>query len=278
MSLEHFLGLDGPVIQICLSGVRGSSPREAGVQMFVSADGLHGTIGGGQLEYIAIHKARAMLHAARVVEDMDVPLGPEIGQCCGGRVAVTLTKMSDADRQIACRSEVQNTAQRPHVYILGAGHVGRALARFFQFLPVHCVLIDGRREELSLSDASVETRLSAMPEADIRNAPPNSAFIVLTHDHALDFLLTSEALDRCDAAYVGLIGSATKRVKFTRFHATNSVGKDSASLTCPIGLSASKDKRPEVIAAFVVAEVMTRLTASSERQTSVTLSKPLQIA
>ncbi|RLJ41243.1 xanthine dehydrogenase accessory factor [Litoreibacter meonggei] len=260
MTLARFLATHKDIVHIRLTDVRGSSPRDAGAQMFVSADGLHGTIGGGQLEYMAIDKARAMLRAGRVAEDMDVPLGPEIGQCCGGRVAVMLTQMTEADRQAACQAEAQDTAQRPHVYILGAGHVGRALARFFQFLPVQCVLIDGRHEELSLSDANVETRLSALPEADIRNAPPNSAFIVLTHDHALDFLLTSEALDRRDAAYVGLIGSATKRVKFTRFHATSSAGKDTSGLTCPIGPTQSGDKRPEVIAAFVVAEVMTRLT------------------
>lgn len=267
MTLAHFLTTPKQVVHIRLTDVRGSSPRDAGAQMFVSADGLHGTIGGGQLEYMAIDKARAMLRAGRVAEDMNVPLGPEIGQCCGGRVAVTLTQMSDADRQAAVTAETQDIAERPHVYILGAGHVGRALARFFQFLPVQCVLIDARLDELTLCDADVETRLSALPEADIRSAPPSSAFIVLTHDHALDFLLTSEALDRRDAVYVGLIGSATKRVKFTRFHTESSAGKDSTGLTCPIGPTDSTDKRPEVIAAFVVAEVMTRLTVSADDQT-----------
>jgi xanthine dehydrogenase accessory factor len=266
MTLPRFLATPDDVVHICLKDVRGSSPRDAGAQMFVSADGLHGTIGGGQLEFMAIDKARAMLRAGRVAEDMDVPLGPEIGQCCGGRVAVTLTQMSDEHRQAALIAEVQDIAERPHVYILGAGHVGRALARFFQFLPVKCVLIDARHEELSLCEADVETRLSVLPEADIRSAPPSSAFIVLTHDHALDFLLTSEALDRRDAAYVGLIGSATKRVKFTRFHTESSAGKDSTGLTCPIGSTDSTDKRPEVIAAFVVAEVMTRLTVSADGQ------------
>ena len=278
MKLDRFLATVDDVVHIRLTDVRGSSPRDAGAQMFVSGDGLHGTIGGGQLEYMAIDKARAMLRSGRVAEDMDVPLGPEIGQCCGGRVGITLTLMADADRQAACRVEAQDIAQRPHVYIFGAGHVGRALARFFQFLPAQCILIDARREELSQCDANVETRLSVMPEADIRNAPPNSAYIVLTHDHALDFLLTSEALDRGDAAYVGLIGSATKRVKFARFHASVSAGKDVAGLTCPIGPTDNSDKRPEVIAAFVVAEVMNYLTAPAECRTLKTEPNPAKIA
>ncbi|GHF02970.1 xanthine dehydrogenase accessory protein XdhC [Aliiroseovarius zhejiangensis] len=282
MTLSAFLSSDAPVIHVRLCEVHGSSPRDRGAQMFVSAERLHGTIGGGQLEYMAIDKARAMLRAGRTTEEMDVPLGPEIGQCCGGRVVVTLTHMSTADRCRALEAEAHDAELHPHVYIFGAGHVGRALARFFQFLPVRCFLIDGRQQELSLCDAKIETRLSALPEADLRNAPAQSAFIVLTHDHALDFLLTSEALDRGDAAYVGLIGSATKRVKFSRFHASHSNGSGISDLTCPIGSTQSTDKRPEIIAAFVVAEVMDQLTGpslaleTSKHQTNPTLQMPFE--
>lgn len=259
MTLPEILNADSDVVHVRLSQVRGSSPRDAGAEMFVSETMLSGTIGGGQLEYMAIDKARAMLRGAQISERMDVPLGPEIGQCCGGRVIVDLIQMNDADRAAALAADTMHKAAMPHVYVLGAGHVGRALAQFLQFLPVRCVLIDSRAEELSLCDAVVEKRPSAMPEADIRQAPVGSAFIVLTHDHALDFLLTSEALDRGDAAYVGLIGSATKRVKFERFHQSHSTAANCTELTCPIGASESADKRPEVIAALVVAEVMTAL-------------------
>ncbi|WP_108482764.1 xanthine dehydrogenase accessory protein XdhC [Oceaniglobus ichthyenteri] len=259
MDLAAFLNRHADVIHIRLTQVRGSSPREEGAEIFVAPTAVQGTIGGGQLEYMAIDTARVMLRTGAQSEDMDVPLGPEIGQCCGGRVTLTLTRMSDADRTAALADEAQRHAARPHVYVLGAGHVGRALCRLFQFLPVRCVLIDSRAAELNLSDAAVEKRLTPMPEADIRAAPPNSAFIVLTHDHALDFLLTCEALNRHDAAYVGLIGSATKREKFARFHRAHSGGANASRLICPIGANSSTDKRPEVIAAFVMAEVMSAL-------------------
>ncbi len=264
MSLADLLTETDAVINVRIAQVRGSSPRNSGTQMFVSPDRLHGTIGGGQLEYMAIDKARAMLRAGQVKGDMDVPLGPEIGQCCGGRVALTLTQMTTRERAAAREANDKENAQLPHVYILGAGHVGRALARMFQFLPVQCIVIDARREELSLVDAKVETRLSIMAEADVRFAPPGSAYIVLTHDHALDFLLTSEALSRRDAVYVGLIGSATKRAKFTRFHTSNAPNTHVSGLTCPIGATPSADKRPEVIASFVTAEVMARLTTPKQ--------------
>lgn len=263
MSLASFLAADTPVIHVRLARVRGSSPREVGAQMFVSEAGLHGTIGGGQLEYMAIDHARAMLRAGRTTDAMDVPLGPEIGQCCGGRVELDLHQMSAPDRATAIAAEEAAVRERPHVYILGAGHVGRALARQFQHLPVQTCIIDNRAEELALVDADVETRLSAMAEADIRHAPKGSAFIVLTHDHALDFLLTSEALARGDAAYVGLIGSATKRAKFRNWTRQHCDGQSIEHLNCPIGANGSRDKRPSLIAAFVVAEVMADLTSET---------------
>jgi len=83
--------------------------------------------------------------------------------------------------------------------------------------------------------------------------------VVLTHDHGLDFLLVAEALARGDAAYVGMIGSASKRARLLRFLAERGVAH--RGLTCPIGAAGAGDKRPAVIAAFVLAEIMAALGA-----------------
>lgn len=217
MSADHFtqfLARHDRVLEVCLTDVRGSSPREAGTVMYVASDGLFGTIGGGQLEYMVIDEARAMLKRGDLSGEMDVPLGPEIGQCCGGRVQISLKRLGAAAKEQAKTRIRADEQALPHVYVLGAGHVGRALADLFQHMPVKCVVIDTRAEELGMCQANVETRLTALPEIDITNAPAGSAFIVLTHDHALDFLLSFAALERGDATYVGLIGSKTKRAKF----------------------------------------------------------------
>ncbi|WP_458792910.1 XdhC family protein, partial [Yoonia sp. MH D7] len=116
----------------------------------------------------------------------------------------------------------------------------------------------------------VDRRLTALPEADIRRASPGAAFIILTHDHALDFLLTAEALARPDAAYIGMIGSHTKRKKFERFCATQAPATATDRLICPIGATVSTDKRPAIIAAFVAAEVMTQLTKTPSQQRTLT--------
>ncbi len=92
----------------------------------------------------------------------------------------------------------------------------------------------------------------------MRQAAPGVAFVVMTHDHALDFLIVREALARGDAAYVGMIGSRTKRVSFLRW--LREAGEvETGRLVCPIGAAGRPDKRPAVIAAFVAAEIMQSL-------------------
>ncbi len=252
----RFLAMQSRIIHVVMRQVKGSSPRDEGAEMFVSGAGIAGTIGGGRLEYIVIEAARVMLAADEAVRQLDQPLGPEIGQCCGGRVALELRLMNAEDKARARARVKAADKARPHVYVMGAGHVGRALADLLQFLPVRCILVDSREGELALNGADVETRLTALPEHDIVTAPAGSGFIILTHEHSLDFLLASEALKRGDAAYVGLIGSRSKRAKFRNFCMKECDGLLIDDLVCPIGAGGSRDKRPSVIAASVVAEVI----------------------
>lgn len=266
LDLTLFLATADPVVAVRLTQTRGSTPRDAGAEMFVTAQGMWGTIGGGQLEFMALERARAMLRDGVLSAVMPVPLGPEIGQCCGGFVEVSLTRMRQADRQAVVQRIQAETAALPHVYILGAGHVGRALALQLQHLPLRCVVIDSRAEELALCAAQVEMRATALPEAEIAAAPQGSAFVVLTHDHGLDFLLAAAALERGDAGYIGMIGSRTKREKFARWARDQTDIPDISALTCPIGAGRTGDKQPAVIAAMVAAEVVQHLLNESKKR------------
>ena len=86
----------------------------------------------------------------------------------------------------------------------------------------------------------------------------DGAFIaVMTHSHALDLDLVIAALNARRFPYVGLIGSATKRARFTSAMHKMGMPPDSiAKLICPIGLTAIKDKAPAAIAASVVAQLL----------------------
>jgi xanthine dehydrogenase accessory factor len=133
-------------ILIEVVAARGSTPREAGAWMAVGPDGAEGTIGGGRLEWEAMAAARAMLAAGEAAREMDVALGPEIGQCCGGRVRLRLTAVC-ADAVAARRAA--EAAALPQVWVFGAGHVGAALARALAPLPVRATVVDGRAETLA---------------------------------------------------------------------------------------------------------------------------------
>ncbi|RWC47309.1 MAG: xanthine dehydrogenase accessory protein XdhC [Mesorhizobium sp.] len=331
-SLKAFLADAGRVALVEVAGTKGSTPREKGAFMLVSGAASFGTIGGGQLEYMAIDKARQMLFspleggeersangrekandlafsatnarshsegqaakrpegvvsegiarasstAAAIPPDgfaaalpsrgkdvsatLDIPLGPEIGQCCGGRVEVSIRLVDAALAQELIAAAEAEEAQLPHVYIFGGGHVGQALASAVALLPVRVVVVETRVEALEGMPDTVETSLTPMPEAVVREAPPGSAFVVLTHDHALDFLIATEALKRRDAAYVGMIGSKTKKATFRSWFLKSTDGSEAefARLVSPIGGETVKDKRPQVIAALAAAEIMTALAA-----------------
>lgn len=249
-----------------LARAQGSSPRAAGTFMFVTPDGVFGTIGGGRLEHTAAAKARKLLAEGGKEARLDIPLGPETGQCCGGRVEVLIARMTETDKQSALAADAAERAARPCVYVFGAGHVGRALADCLALLPVRTVLADERAGELALCAAPVRKVLSVLPEEEIRAAPQGSAFAVMTHEHATDFILAAEALARADAAYAGMIGSKTKRASFERWCAGNArPAVDASKLVCPVGAAGGADKRPEVIAAAAAAEIMARLNAHAAR-------------
>ncbi|RWP68271.1 MAG: xanthine dehydrogenase accessory protein XdhC [Mesorhizobium sp.] len=190
---------------------------------------------------------------------LDIPLGPEIGQCCGGRVEVLIRLVDAALAQELVAAAEAEEAQLAHVYIFGGGHVGRAVA----LLPVRVAVVETRAEALDGMPDTIETSLTPMPEAMVREAPAGSAFVILTHDHALDFLIATEALKRRDAAYVGMIGSKTKKATFRSWFLKSADGSEAefARLVSPIGGETVKDKRPQVIAALAAAEIMTALAA-----------------
>jgi xanthine dehydrogenase accessory factor len=254
-TLTAFLS-EGPAILVEIEAVKGSSPREAGTFMLVSATRIWETIGGGQFEYMAIDHARAKLDGRTEIDVLDIPLGPEIGQCCGGRTLLRFTKVTEAVANALMTRMQKAEDQQPAVFIFGAGHVGKALANSLSLLPLSVSVIETRREELIGLPGTVLTHLTPMPEAMVSNIPAGGAVIVVTHDHALDFLIAKEALARNDLAYIGMIGSKTKRATFANWLAREGHVGTLDNLVLPIGGTLVKDKRPAIIAALVTSEVL----------------------
>jgi xanthine dehydrogenase accessory factor len=165
-SLRDFLGSAPRTAMVEVARAKGSTPREAGAYMLVSRSAIHGTIGGGQLEFMAIDQARQMLADAKGLHELmlDIPLGPEIGQCCGGRVEVRIRLVDAALETELIRAAEAEDAHLPNVYIFGGGHVGHALASALALLPVHGVVVETRAEALEGMPEAVEKRLTPVPD------------------------------------------------------------------------------------------------------------------
>ena len=241
-------------VLVSVDSVVGSTPREAGARMIVTADELYGTIGGGNLEYQACGIARDLLQRGEGEGLRRFPLGAGLGQCCGGLVNLMFEKLG-ADSDWA---GLERESGAIDLYLFGAGHVGSALVSVLQDLPVRLRWIDTRDDMLPTQPPQgVETICSDTPEAEIDAAPAGSYFLVMTHDHALDQRLCEQILKRDDFEYFGLIGSRSKRRNFeTRMQRRGIDPRRFADMTCPIGIGGINGKQPARIAISVAAEIL----------------------
>ena len=286
-ALQYAVSQHGRVARVVIAAFDGSSPRETGAAMLVWHDGQSGTIGGGALEWQAMQDARAMLGTGRATQVARVPLGPALGQCCGGAVTL-LTEVYDAkavaalpadviaratdgrDMPLAVKRLLSNargmgtlpqaqllqgwfiepvTRPQRQLWVWGAGHVGRALVHTLAPLPdLHITWVDVGLDRFP--DAiPPNTRALPVPNpADaVALAPHNAEHLILTYSHALDLDLCHRLLTHGFAS-TGLIGSSTKWALFrSRLAALGHAPSQIARIQCPIG-DPALGKHPQQIA------------------------------
>ena len=232
---------------VTITDTQGSTPRGIGAKMLVTKADAHGSIGGGNLEMQAIIKARDMLKTMSAPQEMDSILGPDMEQCCGGRVKMRLEIIQREDEL----SGAQKKTQTP-LYLFGAGHVGSALMAALAPLPFAPHIYDSRKGKDALPLDDIETIISG--------APDEALFLSMTHDHAQDYELVRAILSREIVRYCGMIGSKTKRARFiSRLKKDGLTEQQIARLTCPIGIEGIEGKEPEIIAASVAAQLLQQL-------------------
>lgn len=256
-----------PGVLVTLTSVRGHSPREAGAKMVVSADRTWATVGGGNLEAVAIERARAMLtdHPDRpenkaVPETMQLSLSDKAPyqhgvQCCGGEVELLLEPLPVV----------------PSVAIFGMGHVGLELARILVRHDLELHLVDSRAAQLEpeqlkgLDDAVAGIhvhQVPVLPELVLGELPVGTHVLIMTHDHAEDAALCDAALrtltpGESHLASIGLIGSSAKWARFRAKLADEGHAPEAiARITTPIGLADLGGKEPAVIAVSVAARLL----------------------
>ena len=286
-----------PVGMISILASEGSAPRGAGTRMLVMTEALSGTIGGGQLEFRAVEQARTMLaHPPGTWRVQDYPLGPLLGQCCGGRVRLLIEHLdpaalgwvADAAEGRVLVSELLPGAitryiandvlptplaahgDRPHAASRFAEIIGQYRRPLYLFGAGHVGQAIARHaENLPFRLAWFDTRpefaviggVSIVAESTIdqcvAEAPDDAAIVILTHDHAIDYRLTRAALEREPVAFTGLIGSATKRARFLgRLERDGLPAEARDRLSCPIGVAGVAGKEPDVIAIATLAQLL----------------------
>ena len=259
--LERLAGEDCVLVRI--EATEGSVPRETGTWMAVWAEGLTGTIGGGQLEFQAEAAARAVLTGAAPLpgdgKRCRYPLGPSLGQCCGGVVYLSYRRVNAGDAD-ALRDEF--TARLPPVALFGGGHVGAALARLLATLPFSVRWIDSREGVFApVLPAQVAAEQSEPVHAAVAGLAAGSRVLIMSFSHAEDLDIVIACLQRVrarnDLPYIGLIGSKTKWATFRhRLEARGFSEIELARVTCPIGIHGIGGKEPEVIAVSVAAQLL----------------------
>lgn len=335
LDLLHDRSPSGDAWLVTVLDVRGSAPREPGAKMLVDADGLSGTIGGGQLEYqcakVAVDELRAQTHPDTFTRTFT--LGATCGQCCGGVVDVLFEKVPPTmpawlDELVACHGArtpaVLATSADPdgthHKYLVtadlcrqfaapcdeldeifaaahrmldtgapaaclrlerpdgsrlpvllepvrpagmtvalfGAGHVGSAVVATMANLDCEIRWIDSRRQVFPGAVPGNVTRVeSAEPVREVAALPPGAFYLVMTHSHPLDYEICEAVLARGDFAYLGLIGSVSKRRRFERRMRKQGMPQAILErLTCPIGVRGTGGKKPAEIAIAVAAELL----------------------
>ncbi|MEP3687384.1 MAG: xanthine dehydrogenase accessory protein XdhC [Sulfitobacter dubius] len=227
-----------------ITATRGSAPRDAGTAMKVTPDSINGTIGGGALEHQAIAHARKMLAEGRTEDTQTLPLGPGLGQCCGGAVSLRYTT-APRPLDAATPLPLPDVQSDVPLWLWGAGHVGRAVVAACPPRAFAITWIDSARDRFP---AGIPPHVTATPAADMprlaAHAPQNAHHLIFTYSHDIDLALCAALLKR-GAESVGLIGSDTKKSRFSR--RLRDMGLDPSGIICPIG-DKSLGKLPAQIA------------------------------
>nr|WP_297457363.1 xanthine dehydrogenase accessory protein XdhC [uncultured Halomonas sp.] len=228
-------------------GAAGSTPREPGAKMVITADEVYDTLGGGTFEHQVIAAAREALQRGEGGTRLEAfPLGGRSGQCCGGYVHVLIEVFAGAEMSVA---------------LFGAGHVGQALVGLMAPLPWRVIWCDSREQGFppwARDQARLICRYSPDPAAAVAALPASCHALVMTHDHGEDRALIDVLLKRGDCASIGLIGSHSKWASFQRrLRDTGHEQSALDSVRCPIGIDGAKGKRPYEIALAVGAELLT---------------------
>jgi xanthine dehydrogenase accessory factor len=222
---------------------QGSTPRAAGAQMLIFRDGTaRGTIGGGKMEQRVVEEARAALESGQPRLVHHAFPGRSEGEPQAGE--------NDVFIDIAGPS--------PELLVVGAGHVGQAVAELGAFLGMDCVVFDPRPDCASPERFPRAQQIiigEPGPELARYAISPQSHIVIVSPSHEQDAEALA-AVVRSPAAYIGLIGSRRKIARVMEL--MKAQGVEQALLDrvhAPIGLEIGAET-PQEIAVSILGQII----------------------
>ena len=233
-----------PCVLVTVAATTGSVPREAGAKMLVYANGkASGTVGGGKLEALVIEESLAALRERRTVLKV-YPLhegdAASFGAICGGEVSVLI--------------EPQTLSEA--LFLVGAGHCARALARLANDCGLHVTVVDDRADQLAECAGVRVSNVSPAEFISARTWQRDEALVIVSRHFEIDREALDAALQCGGMGYLGMIGSLRKvRRVFDELRARGRSAEALAKVRAPMGLDIGADS-PAEIAISVLAEVL----------------------
>ena len=223
----------------------GSTPRHTGSKMLVYADGRFiGTVGGGDLEHRVMDEAWMALadgQARHLHYNMADPSRGDPG-VCGGQVEVF----------------VEPILPPPLLIVIGAGHVGKAVAHLAKWLGFRVAVSDDRKEFCNAetvpdADAYYPVTMDQLP-AQIQ-IDRRTYLVLTTRGSNVDAAGLAPLLDS-PAAYIGIIGSKRRWAPTVKALKEKGISDEKiARVHSPMGLELQAET-PEEIAVSIMAEVL----------------------
>ena len=253
--LSQNINFNNEIVKGKIIDVRGSSPNNISDIILICQDTIFGTIGGGNLEYLVIEEAKKLLNKKIKNKILSIPLGPGIGQCCGGYVQIELSLHKNSKDALKNESLKKNI--KPNLYIFGSGHIGQAIIAKLENISFNTFIIDSREDYLKMTNIKdINYLLSKEPWEIVSKLDNNSYFIVLTHSHDYDLKILNEVLKK-NNTFVGLIGSLTKKKRFYKRLINNGHKKSIVEkIECPIGIDIGNSKDPNEIAFSIITRIL----------------------
>lgn len=238
-----------PCALVTVAATRGSVPRAAGSKMLVYANGAtSGTIGGGKFEALVLDEARQQLRQKKPLlktYPLHESSAESFGAICGGEMTIFI------------EPQVLSEA----IFLIGAGHCARAIAKLAVECGLFVTLVDDRAEQISNLPPSVVSISDIEPAKFIENRQWQSdeALVMVSRNHEIDRTALAAALKTSGAGYVGMIGSKRKvQHVFDQLKGEGIANEKLAQVYAPLGLDIGADS-PAEIAVSVIAEILTVL-------------------